>query len=440
MLAISVDNPELPNGMKAQIAALSGGDTQMTKDKKQQRLAELKRREEEALLAAELARKKKKEEELRIAELKRQEEERAKESEKLAFKRKEEEARQLAELKRQEEEAKKAADVARRQKQEEEESQLATQESSKGDAQLAAAEEEMQRKLFVLKRLKDRSLISDKEFSAKKSELLNQFLGLTQVVTAKGVVENEVRDKLAQYADINFGNYHALVIGIDDYKHLPNLTTATNDARAIAEVLRDTYDFQVTILENPSRSEILDAFDELREKLGFEDNLLIYYAGHGWLDEEADRGYWLPTNAKPNRRSRWVSNADIIDTLRTLQSKHVMVIADSCFSGTLVRGSDVGIKGGDYWRRMAEKQARVAITSGGLEPVADITAGGNGKHSPFAKAFINVLNDNDTILDSTALFNKIRRPVMVATKQTPRHSDVRNAGHDGGDFLFVRRN
>ncbi len=84
---------------------------------------------------------------------------------------------------------------------------------------------------------------------------------------------------------------------------------------------------------------------------------------------------------------------------------------------------------------MAKKVARVALVSGGLEPVQD----GSGLNSPFAKAFLNALKGNEAILDGTELFNKVRRPVMVATKQTPEYSDVRQTGHDGGDFLFVRK-
>jgi hypothetical protein len=78
----------------------------------------------------------------------------------------------------------------------------------------------------------------------------------------------------------------------------------------------------------------------------------------------------------------------------------------------------------------------VAITSGGLEPVAD--KGGSG-HSPFAKAFIDALSGNHSIIDGLQLFGKMRRPVMVAADQTPQYADVRQAGHDGGDFLFVRK-
>ncbi len=235
---------------------------------------------------------------------------------------------------------------------------------------------------------------------------------------------------------IDFGRYYALIIGIDKYKHLPNLKIAVKDAKGVGKVLKEDYGFEVELLLNPNRDQIIDTLDEYREKLGATDNILIYYAGHGWLDEDADRGYWLPSDARPNRRSRWVSNATITDTLRTLQAKHVMVVADSCYSGTLTRSANVGLRSGEYLKRMSKKYARVALVSGGLEPVADSDGSG---HSPFARVFINTLKGNTSVMDGTQLFSKLRRPVMVAADQTPEYSDVRNAGHDGGDFLFVRK-
>ena len=164
-------------------------------------------------------------------------------------------------------------------------------------------------------------------------------------------------------------------------------------------------------------------------------DLCQYYAGHGWLDDETGRGYWLPVDARQNRRGRWLSNADITDTLKSLLAKHILVVADSCYSGTLTRGAGVKLRGADYWRRMATKRTRVALTSGGLEPVVDK---GGGGHSPFAKALLDALGDNPAIMDATQLFSRMRRPVMLDADQTPQYADVRNAGHDGGDFLFVR--
>ena len=88
-------------------------------------------------------------------------------------------------------------------------------------------------------------------------------------------------------------------------------------------------------------------------------------------------------------------------------------------------------------QKMSRKRARVVITSGSLESVED--GSGNADHSPFAMAFLDALNANNDVLDSTKLFNTTRRPVMVNANQRLRYSDVRRAGHDGGDFLFVRR-
>jgi len=237
---------------------------------------------------------------------------------------------------------------------------------------------------------------------------------------------------------VDLGTYHALVIGIADYKHLPKLRTSLADARAVSDLLERDYGFTVTRLFDASRADIIDALDELRETLAPKDNLLIYYAGHGWLDEDVNRGYWLPRGAKQNRRSRWISNTTITDTLKGLLAKHVMIVADSCFSGTLTRsaGAATAVRNRDYWTRITRKRARLALTSGGLEPVAD---GDGGVNSPFAKAFLDALGNNDGILDATRLFAQMRRPVILNAQQTPEFSDVRNAGHEGGDFIFVKR-
>ncbi len=236
--------------------------------------------------------------------------------------------------------------------------------------------------------------------------------------------------------DIAFGTYHAVVIGIDDYKSLPKLKTAIADARAVAETLKRDYGYTIHLLENPTRGDIIDIFDELRENLSEDDNLLIYYAGHGWLDKQSGRGYWLPIDARSDRRSRWVSNTDLTDALQALLAKHVMVVADSCYSGTLTRSIKVPERNKAYLERIVGKRARVVLSSGGLEPVAD---SGGGKHSVFAAQFLKALRGNEGVLDGTQLFEKVRNIVVLNADQTPEYSDIRKAGHEGGDFLFVRR-
>jgi tetratricopeptide (TPR) repeat protein len=236
---------------------------------------------------------------------------------------------------------------------------------------------------------------------------------------------------------VSLGRYHALVIGNDAYEHLERLDTAAKDAQAVGDVLANQYGFEVTPLINATRAQIVDVLDDYRNRLRANDNLLIYYAGHGSLDDEADKGFWLPIDAQPHRRTQWVSNDTVRDTLRALKAKHVLVVADSCFSGTLTRGAAVSLgRGREHLERMARLKSRQVLSSGGLEPVADSSGSG---HSPFAAALLRVLRDNRGILDATSLFAELRRPVALNSEQLPQFADIRMAGHEGGDFLFVRR-
>ncbi len=238
--------------------------------------------------------------------------------------------------------------------------------------------------------------------------------------------------------DLAYGAFHALVIGNNDYKHLPKLKTAVADAREVRRVLTDDYGFDVTLLENATRSDILRAVNKLRADLGPEDNLLIYYAGHGTLDRESDTGYWLPIDAEPDNDVDWIANAALTRHLKAMQANHVLVVADSCYSGTLFRDADASLeRKGErkaWLGRMNEKRSRTAIASGGLEPVMD---SGGGRHSVFAKAFLGALRDNDGVIDDHELYRRISRPVILEADQTPLFADIRKSGHEGGAFLFV---
>ena len=262
---------------------------------------------------------------------------------------------------------------------------------------------------------------------------------LSKATQAKQQAE-QAAEQQRQRAQIDFdpGRYFALVIGNNNYKSLPKLQTAIGDAKAVANLLREKYGFQVTVLNDATRYQTLTALTKLRAQLKFEDNLLIYYAGHGVLDEAAERGYWLPVDAEANNPSNWVSTVDLTDSLRAMEARHVMIVADSCYSGTLLRGVATAPRPETdrrvWLKRMEEKRSRTALTSGGLEPVMD---GGGSGHSVFTKALIDVLTENTEPIDGQALFGLIRRPVVLNADQTPAYADIRSAGHDGGDFILV---
>ncbi len=236
--------------------------------------------------------------------------------------------------------------------------------------------------------------------------------------------------------DLAYGDYYALVIGNNDYQQLSPLRTAINDARAVSTLLEVEYGFNVKLLENATRVDIVKSISTLRSQVGNQDNLLIYYAGHGHLDEAANEGYWLPIDASRDDPSNWVTTDQIVGQIRGMQAKHVMVVADSCFSGTMTRAIKIEQRTPDYLQRIVKTKSRTVLTSGGLEPIMD---SGGGSHSVFAEAFITLLAENTEVLDASQLFSQLRPKVMVNSDQTPEYGDIRKAGHDGGDFLFVRR-
>ena len=236
--------------------------------------------------------------------------------------------------------------------------------------------------------------------------------------------------------DLAYGDYYALVIGNNDYQQLSPLRTAINDARAVSTLLEVNYDFKVDHLENATRSQILKSIGKLRANVTRKDNVLIYYAGHGHLDQAADEGYWLPIDADRSDQSNWIATDRIVSQVKAMQAKHVMVVADSCFSGTITRAIKIEQRTPEWLSEIVKKKARTALTSGGLEPVMDT---GSGNHSAFAYAFISLLEENDGVLDASQLFSKLRPKVMVNSTQTPQYGKIHMAGDDGGDFLFVRR-
>ena len=246
---------------------------------------------------------------------------------------------------------------------------------------------------------------------------------------------------------ISFGKYHALVIGNNDYRNLPPLKTAVNDAKEVARVLRTQYGFQVTLLLNANRYDILTALNTLREKLTDEDNLLIYYAGHGELDQRNQEGHWLPVDAEPKSTAYWIPNSTLTPILNTMTVKQLLVVADSCYAGTLTRSAlgqlDPGVSVQEKLKLiqvMAKRRSRVVMTSGGVEPVIDNVG---GEYSIFARPLIELLQANVGAISGQDIFSRLQLRVAASAqsadaRQIPQYAPIKGAGHESGDFFFVR--
>lgn len=243
-----------------------------------------------------------------------------------------------------------------------------------------------------------------------------------------------------------FGEYYALVIGNNKYQHLPHLDTAMRDAEVLGDILKNKYGFKTQVLLNATRYEIMKALNDYRKNLSEDDNLLIYYAGHGTLDKVNDRGHWLPVDAEPDSNANWISVQNVTDLLKIMASQHLLVISDSCYSGALTRSSVARLEAGmtaekraEWVKQLLKKRSREALSSGGLQPVLD---GGGGGHSIFARALINTLQRNSEILEGQRLYRQVSALVTDAAQaqdfdQVPEFAPIRHAGHSGGQFFFV---
>lgn len=239
------------------------------------------------------------------------------------------------------------------------------------------------------------------------------------------------------------GKSYALLIGNELYSYLPELQTPIEDSHKIGQILSEKYGFEIEIIENASRENIIRSLSKYAQILGPEDNFLLYYAGHGYFDELSDLSYWLPVDAERNNDNNWILSNRVIGYLKRISSKHIALISDSCFSGTLSRDGQVSLDASyissmEYVRKMISKTSRTILSSGGNEPVAD---GGGGGHSIFAKYLIRSLEDmEEEVFTLEDLFFKgIKIQVAGNAQQTPEYKIIHNAGHEGGDFVFIRQ-
>ena len=243
---------------------------------------------------------------------------------------------------------------------------------------------------------------------------------------------------------LEFGRYFALIIGIDNYTGTwTPLQNAVNDAKAVEKTLRENYkiDHFITLYnEEATRATIIRNFESLVETVSTEDNVFIFYSGHGQYKESLNKGYWVPFDATSSSTSNYISNADIKTFLLGIKSKHTLLVSDACFSGVIFRGETRTIpfeESEKYYRTIHDLPSRKALTSGGVEPVMD---GGREGHSVFTFYFLKALEANDQkYYDASRVYERLKIPVINNSDQSPVFAPVDNAGDEGGQFIFIRK-
>jgi hypothetical protein len=235
------------------------------------------------------------------------------------------------------------------------------------------------------------------------------------------------------------GGFYALVIAVQDYEdpNVNSLQYPIQDAQSLVSTLSTNYSFDeknISFLKNPNRTTIIKTFDEFAKKLTEEDNLLIFYAGHGYWDERLKQGYWLPVDASRNTRTEWISNGTIRDYVAGMAAKHTLLVSDACFSGGIFKTRDAFSKVTAGTRELYRLPSRKAMTSGALKEVPD--------KSVFVEYLIKRLKENkESMLPAESLFASFRQAVInnSPNSQIPQYGEIRETGDEGGDFIFVHK-
>ncbi|MEM9859561.1 MAG: caspase family protein [Bacteroidota bacterium] len=232
--------------------------------------------------------------------------------------------------------------------------------------------------------------------------------------------------------------YYALVIAVEDYQdeNIQDLDNPLADAEGLASVLNTSYTFEksdIRLLRNPNRAEIIEAFDKLAQDIEERDNLFIFYAGHGIWDERLKQGFWLPSDARLDSKAQWLSNSTLRDYISGIKSKHTLLVTDACFSGSIFKERAV-FANSRAILEMYKLPSRKAMTSGALKTVPD--------KSVFIKYLNkNLANNQAPLLSAEQLFQSFKVAVINNSPngQVPQYGPIGQAGDEGGDFIFLRR-
>lgn len=303
--------------------------------------------------------------------------------------------------------------------------------------QLALREQEIQdlQRQLDKSKTRERELLQQLDDLKRKAEAQKKDVARIQALL-KGTPPPPVLPPVKS----TLGRFYALVIGNGRYDHLPPVPTAEQDAKSMESLLRDQYGFQVTTLLNAKNAKILSTLYTLSQTLGADDNLVVYYAGHGKRDLRHGRGWWLPADADADddAKTNWLANQEVSDRLALIAARHILVLADASYVGDITRGTpqpELQKMSAAQWAKYVEatrqRRARLALSSG--------TDDASGR---FTTTLIDVLKRQKGVVPASRLHREVVNALTSderVSSAVPTFAPLQSAFHDGVDFLFERK-
>jgi hypothetical protein len=256
-------------------------------------------------------------------------------------------------------------------------------------------------------------VLKAKSYSCTRIEYIDVFFEKQFLQQYNDVFGNEetrgvtvASEKLNEAAGLS-GKRYALVVGADNYKATcwKKLNNPIYDATEVADELKLDYGFEVKLLKDPPMDTIYNSISEYYKTLQQNDQLLIYFAGHGDFDEALlDDGFIVCSDSKSIEldpmRNTYIQHSKLKRMINKIPAKETLVVLDICHGGSF--DEDIlGAKGRDntsnvnlnmnvlqYLKDKAPYKTRRVLSSVGIESAFD---GKAGRHSPFANLMLQVL-------------------------------------------------
>ena len=234
------------------------------------------------------------------------------------------------------------------------------------------------------------------------------------------------------------GKYYAILIAEKDYDDpgIPDLQNPVRDAKELKIILESKYTFSsanIDTLYNRSREDIMQAIVQRCNTLTENDNLVIFYAGHGIGEKDKFGdvdGYWIPTSARKDLNASYISADDINKAIKRSNAKHILIIADACFSGAFTR-SLLPDASKEITKQYAVSSRKV-MASGNLEPVPD-----NSKFLFYLKK--SLTENKEKYITAKDLFDGFYKAILSNSDNLPQYAAIKNVGDEGGEFIFIKK-
>ena len=252
------------------------------------------------------------------------------------------------------------------------------------------------------------------------------------------------KDALANAIDMERTDY-ALFFATNKYDEWDDLNNPVFDAKTIETMLKEKYGFKTELLEDPTQEEILGKIYEYNARtFRPQDQLLIFFAGHGFFDENLGEGFVVARNSLLNDlgKGSYIPHSILRQRVENIKSEHIFLVMDVCFGGTLdpvfskSRGDSYSnITDTEFLIRKLSKRTRKFLTSGGKQYVPDGTP---GSHSPFAAKFIQALKERGGTENGMITISDFQRYLQKLSTE-PRLGKFSDTDDPASDFVFVSK-